>query len=447
MNRMRFPLEIISEIRLKAGKDFPVIFRISGDELVPGGRNIEGTKAAAMILETAGIDAIHVSAGVYGSEYSITPPAAIGHGWITSYAEAVKKVVGIPVITVGRITDPFLADAVIASGKADLVAMGRASLADPGLPKKAAVGHYADINPCIGCMQGCIGRISQYQPATCLVNPALGKEAELAIKPAAIKKVVFVAGGGPAGMEAAMVAAKRGHQVHLFEKSGRLGGRFYTAAIPPSKGEIAGFIAWQIKQVQDHGVKIHLQTELTADIVENEKPDVVVVATGSLPAIFPAAAKGENIVNATDVLEGKSDTGRRVAVVGGGMIGSETANHLAQHGRKVTIIEMLPEVATDVQALTRSFLLKDLAEKDVKIYVNAKVKTVLKDEVMIERDGNEEKLGPFDTIVLAIGLEPSNELSAALAGKVDRLITIGDAAKIANALEAVEQGYMAGLAI
>ena len=401
-----------------------------------------------MILEAAGIHAIHVSAGVYGSDYGITPPAAVGHGWITSFADAVRKVVRIPVITVGRITDPFLADDVIASGQADLVAMGRASLADPELPNKAAAGRFAEINPCIGCLQGCIGRISLYQAATCLVNPALGREEEFRIRPAAAKKSVFVAGGGPAGMEAAMVAAKRGHRVHLFEKSDHLGGRFYTAAIPPSKGEIAGFIAWQIQQLQDSGVTIHLQTDLAADMVEQGKPDVVVVATGSRPATLSAAdIKNENVINAIDVLEGKSDVGRRVAVIGGGMIGSETANHLAHQSRKVSIIEMLPDVATDVQALTRGFLMKDLAEKDVKIYVNAKVKNIFKDGVMVERNGGEETLGPFDTIVLAVGLEPCNELSAALVGKVDRVMTIGDAGKIAKALEAIEQGYMAGLEI
>jgi 2,4-dienoyl-CoA reductase-like NADH-dependent reductase (Old Yellow Enzyme family)/thioredoxin reductase len=448
LNRMRFPLEIISNIRQKAGKDFPVIFRISGDELVPGGRNIEDTKAIALILEEAGIDAIHVSAGVYGSFYGIVPPAAVSHGWITGYASEVKKVVHIPVITVGRINDPHLAETIIASGKADFVAMGRASLADPQLPNKAAQGKSADINRCIGCLQGCIGRISLYQPATCLVNPTLGKEEEMRIVPAAVKKKVSIAGGGPSGMEAAIVAARRGHEVRLFEKTNRLGGQFYTAAIPPAKGEIAGFISWQIKQLADYGVFIQLKTELTAEIVALQKPDVVIVATGSSP--LPLAIAGtekSNIVAAQDVLEGKAITGPRVLVIGGGMIGAETANHLAHHGKNVTIVEMLPEVARDVSAASRDFLRKDLAEKNVKIYTNAKVKEVLPDGISIERNGQAEKIGPVDTIVLAVGVAPCNRLSDELKGKVDRLMTIGDAASVRKALDAIAEGYVAGIEI
>ena len=448
LNRMRFPLEIVSNIRLKAGSDFPIIFRISGDEMVPGGRTIEDTKAIAAMLEKAGVNALHISAGVYGSAYAITPPAAIPHGWIVHFAEEVKKVVGIPVITVGRINDPFLAETIIASKKADLVAMGRASLADPELPKKAAAGRFADINPCIGCLQGCIGMIRRGQPATCLVNPTLGKEEELRIKPAHRKKRVFIAGAGPAGMEAAMVAAKRGHEVHLFEKADRLGGQLYTASIPPSKGEIAGFIAWQKKQLEDNHVSIRLNTELTEGIVTAQNPDVVVVATGSTPASphLPGVER-ENVVTAHDVLEGKKDVGLRVAVIGGGMIGSETSSHLANHGREVTIVEMLPEIAADVNARSRPFLLKDLAEHNVKMYLNSTVKEVFADALTIERDGREEKIGPFDTVILAVGVEPCNDLRSKLEGKAVQLITIGDALSPRKALEAIREGYLAGFEV
>jgi 2,4-dienoyl-CoA reductase-like NADH-dependent reductase (Old Yellow Enzyme family)/thioredoxin reductase len=447
LNRLRFPLEIVSNIRLKAGSDFPTIFRISGDEMVPGGRTIEDTKAVASVLEEAGVDALHISAGVYGSAYAITPPSAIRHGWITDHAEEVKKVVDIPVITVGRINDPLLAETIIAGKKADLVAMGRASLADPELPKKAAAGRFADINRCIACLQGCIGMISRGQPATCLVNPALGKE-ELRIRPADLKKKIFIAGAGPAGMEAAMVAAKRGHEVHLFEKADRLGGQLYTASIPPSKGEIAGFIAWQKKQLEDNHVSIHLNTELSEGIVNEQKPDVVVVATGSTPASphLPGVER-ENVVTAQEVLEGKKDVGLRVAVIGGGMVGSETASHLANHGKEVTIVEMLPEIAADVNARSRPFLLKDLAEHHVKLFLNSTVKEVFADGLIIGRDGREEKIGPFDTVILAVGVEPCNDLRSKLEGKVARLITIGDALSPRKALEAIGEGYLAGLEV
>ncbi|MDO9514534.1 MAG: FAD-dependent oxidoreductase [Syntrophales bacterium] len=447
MNRLRFPLEILANIRLKAGSDFPVMFRISGDELVPGGRTIEDTRAIAMVLEEAGIDAIHVSAGTYGSGYAITPPAAVGHGWITGYAQEVRKVVDIPVVTVGRITDPLLAEAIIAGGKADLVAMGRASLADPDLPNKAASGKYEDINFCIGCMQGCMGMISLYQPATCLVNPTLGREEEMMIRPAKAKKRVFIAGAGPAGMEAAMVAAKRGHEVHLFEKGNRAGGQYYLAAIPPAKGEIASFIVWLKKQLDDNAVSMHLGTELTEEMVSREKPDVVVIATGSTPLSLNVPGLKGHAVTAHDVLGGTVDAGKRVAVIGGGMIGAETANHLAHHGKRVTIVEMLPAVAQEEQEHVRLFLLKELAEKDVTIYVNATVTAAKDGSLVIERGGKRETIGPFDTVVTAVGLKPCNELQSRLEGKVARLLTIGDAAGVRKALDAIAEGCRTGLEI
>ncbi len=363
------------------------------------------------------------------------------------YAEELKKVVAIPVITVGRITDPLQAETILASGKADLVAMGRASLADPHLPNKAAAGKFDEIRPCIGCLQGCIGMISQNQPATCLVNPTLGKEGEMRILPAQAKKKVFVAGAGPAGMEAALVAAARGHEVQVFERRDRTGGQLYTASIPPTKGEIAGFVVWQKKQFEDRKGRVHLNTELTESIIKDGNPDLVIVATGSRP-ISPdlPGMKGENVATAQAVLEGKAIVGKRVAVLGGGMIGAETANHLAQHGKEVTIIEMLPEIATDVNVRIRYFLLKDLAENRVRIFANSTVKEVSGDALIIERGGQKEKIGPFDSIVLALGLSPANELQARLEGKV-KVITVGDAVNPRKALEAIREGYLAGLEI
>ena len=446
VNRVRFPLEILADIRSKVGNDFPVMFRISGDELIPGGRTIEETAAIVRILEKNGVDAVHVSAGTYGSGYAITPPAAIRHGWITGYAREVKKVTDLPVVTVGRITDPHLAESIIAAGTADLVAMGRASLADPDLPNKAAAGRFDEINYCIGCMQGCTGMISRYQPATCLVNPMLGKEEDLLIRPAKTRKKVHIAGAGPAGMEAAMVAAKRGHEVHLFEKEDRPGGQYALAAVPPAKGEIAAFIGWLAKQLADNGVTVHLDTELTGEIVNREKPDVVVVATGSVP--LSLSVPGSVLtVTAHDILAGRVTAGPRVAVIGGGMIGAETAYHLACHGKEVTIVEMLPAVARDEEDHIKTFLLKGLAEQGVSIYVKATVIAIGDDGLVIERDGRRETIGPFDTVVRAVGLKPHNELKTNLEETVARIMTIGDAVEVRKALEAVAEGYRAGLAI
>ena len=207
-------------------------------------------------MEEAGIDVLHVSAGVYASVDKIVPPSSVRHGWLADYAEEVKKVVSVPVITVGRINDPFVADSIIAAGKADFVAMGRASLADPEFPNKAAAGQFDEIRPCIACNEGCIGVLFLDQPIKCVLNPTLGKETESVIKPAAVKKKVMVIGGGPAGMEAAATAAKAGHEVSLYEKEDRLGGLFYLASVPPNKGEIGNFVGWQIGQLNKLKVRV-----------------------------------------------------------------------------------------------------------------------------------------------------------------------------------------------
>jgi NADPH-dependent 2,4-dienoyl-CoA reductase/sulfur reductase-like enzyme len=290
--------------------------------------------------------------------------------------------------------------------------------------------------------------ISQGQPATCLINPTLGKEEELRVKTVDHRRKVFIAGAGPAGMEAAMVAGKRGHEVHLFEKADRLGGQFYTASIPPSKGEIAGFIGWQRRQLEENHVLIHLNTALTEGIVNEQNPEVVILATGSVPA-FPnlPGAKRTNVVTANDVLEGKRDVGEKVAVIGGGMVGSETASHLANHGKEVSIVEMLPEIAPDVNARSKPFLLSDLEEHHVRLHLNSVVKEIFADGLMIETDGRREKIGPFDTIILAVGVEPCNDLASKLQGKVARLLIVGDASNPRKALEAIREGYLAGLEV
>lgn len=447
--RMRFPLEIIADVKAKAGKDFPVIFRISGDELVPGGRNIEDTKAVVMLLAAAGIDAVHVSAGVYESSYGIVPPAAVGHGWIVGYAAEVKSIVDIPVITVGRINDPLLAESILAGGKADIVAMGRASLADPDLPAKTAEGRLEDINHCLGCLQGCNSKITMLQPATCLVNPVLGREGEWRIKPAAQRKKVYIAGAGPAGMEAAIVAAARGHEVHLYEKSNRLGGQFRLAAVPPWKGEIADFIGRQSRQLAKQGVHVHLETELTEELVLNGKPDVVIVATGSDQAMPNIPGIGNfNVFSAQWVLEGSAAVGGKVAVIGGGITGAETAHYLASLGKQVAVIEMLPAVARDESPQARHFLMKALEDKKVKLYVNSTLTEIgPENRLTIVRGGVTETLGPFDMVVIAVGGTPRNDLAARLEVKVAQLIVVGDALKFRKALEATAEGRQAGMEI
>lgn len=447
LNRMRFPLDIVANVRAKAGKDFGIGFRISSDEFVPGGRTIEDTKAIAILLEEAGIDVLHVSAGVYASVDKIVPPSSVRHGWLADYAEEVKKVVSVPVITVGRINDPFVADSIIAAGKADFVAMGRASLADPEFPNKAAAGQFDEIRPCIACNEGCIGVLFLDQPIKCVLNPTLGKETESVIKPAAVKKKVMVIGGGPAGMEAAATAAKAGHEVSLYEKEDRLGGLFYLASVPPNKGEIGNFVGWQIGQLNKLKVRVTLNAEVSSKLIDSEKPDVVVLATGGSPVLpkIPGVDK-PNVVHAYSVLAGKVAVGPKALIIGGGMVGAETANHLANHGKTVTLVEMLPDIATEIPNINRMTLMQDLEKGKVRILVNTTVKDILADGVVVVKGCDTESISA-DTVIVASGSKPNNDLEAELAGKPYKVVTIGDASKVAKVMDAIESGYLLGMQI
>jgi 2,4-dienoyl-CoA reductase-like NADH-dependent reductase (Old Yellow Enzyme family)/thioredoxin reductase len=448
-NRMRLPLAIVANIRDKCGADFPIQFRISADEYVPGGRTIEDTKAQLWMLEQAGVDSFDVSVGTDGSHHVMVAAPAAGHGWMTDHAAAVKRLVSKPVFTVGRINDVFIAESVVASGKADGIAMGRGALADPELPNKAREGRFEDIIQCTGCMQGCEARVIAQLPVRCTMNPRTGRENEFAITPAPEKKTVFVAGGGPAGMEAAIVAAQRGHEVSLFEKGERLGGQYYLASVAPFKGEISSFLAWQRHMLENLGVNIALNTPLTAAIVKEQQPDGVVVATGSEPQSLPISGLDRPFVaTAQDVLEGKVSVGGKVAVIGGGMIGCETANHLAHHGADPIILEMLCELAGEEPDAIKRILFESLEERGVGLYCDTTV-TAVREDGSIEalQDGEPKILGPFDKVVLAGGMRPVNDLMAGLEGIVANLQSVGDAKSVRTALEALEEGYEAGLKV
>lgn len=440
-NRMRFPVEIIKNIRRKVGTSYPILFRLSGEERVTGGRNADESKLVARMVQEAGVDAIDVSLGVYASINYIIAPAAVPAGFNLPPAAAIKKAVSVPVIAVGRITEPFLAEDALETGMADLIAFGRQSLADPKFPSKVAAGQLDEICPCTGCMEGCIGRVFAMKTVTCVGNPFCGREAELKVEPAATKKQVVVVGGGPAGLEAAWLAASRGHQVTLYEKAGVLGGQLRTGAIPPTKQDLAKTIAYLVRMGEKHGVSFKLQTEATSERILAEKPDVIVLAMGAMPAIPDVkGATGPKVVNAWDVLDGKKPVGANVLIVGGGMVGTETADFLGEHGHRVTIVEMLPDVASDVEGMTRGFLLERLKTYGVQIQTGATVQEFFDDGGLIKKDGQEIKLSGFDTIVLAMGTKPVNGLQKELEAKGIETYVIGDAASPRKALEAIEEG-------
>jgi NADPH-dependent 2,4-dienoyl-CoA reductase/sulfur reductase-like enzyme len=384
----------------------------------------------------------------------VVPPSGTPLALNTRFSEAIKQVVSVPIISVGRINSPTVAEFVIANGKADLVSMGRALMADPELPNKAAAGNFEDIAPCVGDITGCLGQLVRGNMTSCIINPAMGREKEMAIVPAEKPKRVFVAGGGPAGLEAARVAALRGHQVTLFEKGPKLGGQVNLASVPPFMQEMSQVIKYLSRQVEKVGVEVKLGKEVTPELVEEMKPDVVIVATGAAPAIpqdIPGIDK-DRVVTAWDVLAGKAAAAARdVVILGGGLVGCETADFLAETGENlaagrttVTIVEMMEAVGLDMTSEPRHLLMMRLEAKGVKILTSAKVKEILDDGVVYIRDGKEEAIHNVDNIILALGARPVDHLSEKLKGKVPEVHVIGDANEPRKVLEATTEGAQVG---
>ena len=446
-NRTRFLREVIAEVRRAVGPDFPVQVRLSGAEFSEGGRSLFETHQIIRDIEAYGADSLHLTYGIYGTRSSLGSVSSFfqKRGWNVPLAEEAKKLVKIPVITVGRIQDPWMAEEIIATGKADFIGMGRPSLTDPHYPEKAQAGDYNEIRQCIGCLQGCTASTYQGVPVYCLVNPELGHEFEDDYSRVPEPKKVYVAGGGVAGMEAARGAAIRGHDVHLFEASDSLGGQFISASYPPSKGEFATYPAWLLRQLTKLGVDIRLETPLTVETVRNDKPDKVILATGAKPVIPDVpGVDGPNVVLAEDVLRGRSDTGMDVLVAGGGMVGSETAAYLGMQCKtKVGLIEMRPDVGMDMEAGIRDDLKDCLNRCFVEIMTNTTLTGITPEGALI-KTGDTGRLYPCDTIVLAIGTQANNPLEAELKGLCD-VVVIGDALKARKAIDATREGFLAGL--
>ncbi len=446
-NRVRFLHEVMTEVRNSVGPEFPICVRLSAAEFTEGGRTMFESRQIIRDIEAWGADALHLSYSMYGTRSSLGSVSSFyqSHGWNVRFAEEAKTIVKIPVITVGRIQEPWMAEDIIASGKADFIGMARPSLSDPHYPEKARNGQVQDIRQCIACLQGCTASTYMGVPIHCLVNPEVGFESETDYSKTSMPKKVFIAGGGVAGMEAARGAAIKGHKVHLYEATDTLGGQFVSASYPPFKGEFASLPAWQIRQLEKLGVDIHLRTPLTPEIVKKEKPDKVIIATGANPIVpnLPGV-DGPNVVLAEDVLRGRSDTGMRVLVAGGGMIGAETASYLCvQCKEKVTLIEMLPEIANDMEGGVRDDLKDVLNKYFVEIKTKTKLAGVTSQGALIEQ-GGAVKLYPCDTVVLAIGTVPYNPLEENLKEMCDTVV-VGDAVKPRKAVVAVREGFVAGM--
>jgi len=440
-NRMRFLLEIIESSKKKAGSDYPIICRISGEEFMEGGHTLEDSKKLAPILEKAGVHCLSMQVGWHECRTPLVH-MSVPRGAFVYIAEEIKKVVNIPVVAAYRINDPILADSIIAEGRADLIGMGRPLIADPELPNKAKEGRFDDIRLCIACGH-CLDTVMGVMPMACAVNPQVGKEAEYAIEPAKGSKRVFVIGGGPAGMEAAAVAAQRGHQVTLFEKKDRLGGNLHLAALLSYKGEIGNLANYLETQVKKSGAQIRLGEELTVEAIEEGKPDAVILATGTnAKAPDLPGFKGDNVALALDVLTGKKVVGERVIVVGGEMVGCEVAEFLAENGKQVTLLARRERVGDDIGRTARWVIMQRLRNAGIRMETKVDVVEITDEGVRgLRRNGGESEFFEGDSVVLAVGLASSNELAQKLEGKVPAIYSIGDCAEVRKIAEAIEDGF------
>jgi len=451
--RMRFAVDIVKSIKGALGSDFPVLFRISGDEKIPSGRTLQNTRVVVKFLEEAGVDAFHVSAGTYGSYPHMVAPAAFQQPGYNVYAAAeVKGCVNVPVIAVGRINDPFLAEDVLRSGKADFVALGRESITDPDFPNKVISGALAEIRPCLACNQGCIGHLvdPEFLEVTCLMNPFVGREGTWKAAPSEAPRNIMVIGGGPAGLQCAWVAAMRGHRVTCYEKAGELGGTFRIAGLPPGKQDLERAIRYLITMCRKYDVVFKLGCEVTPQIVENERPDVVVCAQGgALRALHADGAEHVELIAANDVLEGKKKVGKRVLIVGGGMVGAETADFLVEYGHEVTVVGRASKIAKDLPFVNRDVLLERLKSHGVDLVTGAAVTGFTQDEVILKwkDSGVEQRMARFDSVVVALGTNPTSSLVEAVKGLVSDVHVVGDAVKNRTALEAIDEATKVALTI
>jgi 2,4-dienoyl-CoA reductase-like NADH-dependent reductase (Old Yellow Enzyme family)/thioredoxin reductase len=444
--RMRIALEVLRAVRNKVGAEFPVLCRLSADEYVDGGLKIDASKEIAKALERNGADALHVSACVAASGYLNHPPYYAEEGVFVHLAQGIKSVVGIPVITVGRIRTPELANRILEEKKADLVSMGRALIADPELPAKTLQEKMADIIPCISCNR-CIQSIRKGALA-CAVNPETGREGIFILKKTDRPKKIWIIGGGPAGMKAAEIAALRGHQVTLYEQQERLGGRFLLAAIPPKKQILKDFIDQLKRQLQKLPVKVLIGRPFTPASLRRGKPDAVIVATGA-KSFFPPieGIREAKTISVEDALLGSAPLGKKVLVIGGGGIGAEAADYFSEEGKEVTLVEMREGIALDLVGHLQHFLNKRLREKGVRLLTSTKAIRFEKQGVWVEDSQGTKKLEGFDSIVIALGFIADDEPVQTLKGKVSEVYVVGDASKPREVMEALAEGEEVALKI
>ena len=447
-DRGLFALETLDRVRSRVGKDYLVGYRMSGEEFVEGGVTLKEAKAFAKRLEERGIDYIHVSAGISETGHNIVTPTYLPKGHLLLLAEGIKSAVTVPVLAVGAIHDPDLAEETLQKNRADLIVMGRALIADPELPQKIQSGQLEDIRTCLRCNDGCSSRMPPNKTQRCAINAEVGRERQMRLHPVSRAKQVCVIGGGPAGMEAARVLALRGHRVTLIEKENELGGLLRYATVPDFKAEMRSFLEYLKTQVVKLGVEILVNRRATPEFIRELKPESVVLATGSTLRIPDIPGTGKPFVATfAELLRGEFKAGDQVVVAGGAAMGCEMAAHLASTGKKVTLVEMVGELATDLEIRSRLTLLQLLKERGVKILTNWKLEKIENGYVLlVDRDWNKQEIAA-NSVILAMGLESNQELLKPLRESFPDIYVIGDCVEPRKIYQAIHEAAFAGRAI
>jgi 2-enoate reductase len=458
--RLTFPVEIVREIKKRAGETFPVSLRFSlksfikdwrqgglaEEEFEEKGRDVEEGLESAKMLEAAGYDSFNADCGSYDGWYWAHPPVYQKHGCLLPYVSKLKDVLTVPVMAAGRLGIPELAEKALADGQADIISIGRALLTDPYWVRKVENNRTEHIRPCIGCHDGCLGRIFLARPLSCAVNPTVGRENLYRLQRADIPKKVMVIGGGVAGMETVRVAVQRGHKVTLYEKSDNLGGHLIEASVPEFKNDLERLLNWYKVELDDIEFDAKLGEQVTTELIEEEKPDAVVIATGSVSRIpdIPGI-KNDKVATDIDLLLGNKKAGKKVVIAGGGMIGCETALWLAQEGKEVTIIEELPELmAAGKEPIPHAnrIMLLDLLKLHCVTLVNGfYIAEVTDDGVGLVSHNFERKQIEADTVAISIGLRPNREIYDNLVGKIPYIYLIGDARAPRNVMGSIWDAY------
>lgn len=456
VGRLKFACDIVKNIKQKCGDSFPVVMRYSlksyikglrqgglpGEEFTELGRDTAEGIETAKILVKAGYDALDVDAGTYDSWYWAHPPMYFEKGMNIPFGEIVKQHVDVSVLVAGRMEEPYLAAKSVREGKTDLVALGRGLLADPEAINKIRKGRYEYVRPCLGCHEGCMNRLVSSRPMSCAVNPCVGREAEYGLSAPLEKRKFIIVGAGVSGMEAARVLKIRGHDVSIFEKTGRAGGALQIAGAPKFKEDDLALIAWYVRTLEEMGVKIHYETDVTPKTLANLSRDVLIVATGSTPRTLKLPGDGQ-MHKAEELLCGTVTPGQHVAIIGGGLVGCELALDLAQKGHRVSIVETLPAILTagnTMPHMNLMMLLDLLQHHKVQLLEGVTVLSVEKQTISYEKNGVLGKV-KANTVAYAIGYQPNQKLYKELQSKESEIYLLGDARHTRNIMYAIWDAY------